>query len=332
MRQGLTNPQIAERLGISMNGAKYHVSEILTKLGFASRDAAARWQPERERPWWAAAFAPVSLVWRRTAAALHLNANSLALAASAGVLAVILAGAALIAVLLMRGDGGDESGAGVQPTQSARETQSDATATRENEFGVAFTAEFTTLASDLEQAMTDGDFSRFAENVAYQGVTCTDAQGPPAPPATCAGLPVGATTQAIPVTVLQSEGGYYDPTQFAELVRGLFFNKNYGQTTDAYGGEAPQIYAVAEVAPQYGGREDETQLIVTAMVPSDTPGAPPGRQALMFGVHDDGGRLAITSVTRGAAVWFLDPTSEEALQGNAADYFTSWERWPTALE
>lgn len=52
LREGLTNPQIAERLGISLDGAKYHVSEILTKLGVASREEAAAWQPPAQRPWW----------------------------------------------------------------------------------------------------------------------------------------------------------------------------------------------------------------------------------------------------------------------------------------
>lgn len=52
LREGLTNERIAERLNISLDGAKYHVSEILSKLGVSSRDEAAAWTPE-ERPWWA---------------------------------------------------------------------------------------------------------------------------------------------------------------------------------------------------------------------------------------------------------------------------------------
>jgi DNA-binding NarL/FixJ family response regulator len=43
--QGLTNRQIAERLGISLDSAKYHVAEILGKLGVADRYEAATWQP-----------------------------------------------------------------------------------------------------------------------------------------------------------------------------------------------------------------------------------------------------------------------------------------------
>ena len=41
MREGLTNPQIAERLGISPDGAKWHVKEILWKLDVPSREEAA---------------------------------------------------------------------------------------------------------------------------------------------------------------------------------------------------------------------------------------------------------------------------------------------------
>ena len=47
VREGLTNEQIAERLGVSFATAKYHVGEILSKLGVSSRKEAADWQPSR---------------------------------------------------------------------------------------------------------------------------------------------------------------------------------------------------------------------------------------------------------------------------------------------
>jgi Tol biopolymer transport system component/DNA-binding CsgD family transcriptional regulator len=51
IREGLTNEQIGVRLGISEHGAKYHVAEILSKLGVSSRQEAARWaQPQRVAP------------------------------------------------------------------------------------------------------------------------------------------------------------------------------------------------------------------------------------------------------------------------------------------
>src|SRR6266542_4254359 len=41
LRQRLSNEQIAERLGVTVDGAKYHVSQILSKLGVTSREEAA---------------------------------------------------------------------------------------------------------------------------------------------------------------------------------------------------------------------------------------------------------------------------------------------------
>ncbi|MEO8707522.1 MAG: helix-turn-helix transcriptional regulator, partial [Lacisediminihabitans sp.] len=41
LARGCTNGQIAEQLGITLDGAKWHVSEIITKLGVDSREEAA---------------------------------------------------------------------------------------------------------------------------------------------------------------------------------------------------------------------------------------------------------------------------------------------------
>ena len=61
LRDGLSNPQIGERLGISRRGARWHVSEILGKLGLSTRFDAAAWQPTPV-PWWRTAF-PALLAW-----------------------------------------------------------------------------------------------------------------------------------------------------------------------------------------------------------------------------------------------------------------------------
>jgi DNA-binding CsgD family transcriptional regulator len=50
IREGLTNEQIAGRLGISESGARYHVSEILSKLGVESRTEAAAWSGDVRTP------------------------------------------------------------------------------------------------------------------------------------------------------------------------------------------------------------------------------------------------------------------------------------------
>ena len=104
LREGLTNPRIAERLSITLDGAKYHVSEILSKLGVSSREEAARWVPS-ERPWWATAIAPLAWPWRRA------NVSWLATGV-AGVVAVLLVvGAGLLVWGLVRTDGDADASA-----------------------------------------------------------------------------------------------------------------------------------------------------------------------------------------------------------------------------
>jgi DNA-binding CsgD family transcriptional regulator len=50
VREGLSNREIAERLDISLDGAKFHVSEILGRTGVRSRREAAEWQRKRSQP------------------------------------------------------------------------------------------------------------------------------------------------------------------------------------------------------------------------------------------------------------------------------------------
>lgn len=50
LAQGLTNAEIGERLGISLDGAKWHVSEILGKLNVESREDVAAWWRNEQRP------------------------------------------------------------------------------------------------------------------------------------------------------------------------------------------------------------------------------------------------------------------------------------------
>jgi DNA-binding CsgD family transcriptional regulator len=63
LRRGLTNEEIGRELGISTDGAKFHVSQILSKLQLSSRHEAASLPPEvgARRPWWAA-LAPLPLL------------------------------------------------------------------------------------------------------------------------------------------------------------------------------------------------------------------------------------------------------------------------------
>lgn len=75
VRDGLSDQQIADRLDLTLAGAKYHVSEILTKLGVTSREEAAAWlPPEEAHPWWQRAIA-FSLMWKAVAVAVVVGAT-----------------------------------------------------------------------------------------------------------------------------------------------------------------------------------------------------------------------------------------------------------------
>ena len=79
IREGLSNEQIALRLGISTDGVKFHVSEILGKLGVSNRNEAARWLTEGEH----AAGPTASLVSHRPrcrSATRHHHRRTLAIA------------------------------------------------------------------------------------------------------------------------------------------------------------------------------------------------------------------------------------------------------------
>jgi hypothetical protein len=92
LKKGYSNRDIAEELQVSLAGAKYHVSEIISKLGVSSREEAASWDAREDRRH---AIVPAFLTSRLDALLPNLSlklAGSLALAAAAIVAAVSLAG------------------------------------------------------------------------------------------------------------------------------------------------------------------------------------------------------------------------------------------------
>ncbi|HXH21824.1 MAG TPA: LuxR C-terminal-related transcriptional regulator [Dehalococcoidia bacterium] len=108
LRQGLTNEQIARRLGLTLDGAKYHVSEIITKLGVSSREQAAAWTPEREARR-LGALAPLTLLFRKATPGAAAK-----VAAGAGAL-VVVGAALLLALALLLDLGPQESGPTGEP-------------------------------------------------------------------------------------------------------------------------------------------------------------------------------------------------------------------------
>jgi DNA-binding CsgD family transcriptional regulator len=124
IREGLTNDQIARRLGISENGAKYHVLEILSKLGVSSRYEAAAWRRET---------APISRRFAGLAALFVLRPPKLsAVTASKAAMATLAAtvfgfmAALAIGVAVMNQRA---SGAGMTPEPTTQASAATTTAT-----------------------------------------------------------------------------------------------------------------------------------------------------------------------------------------------------------
>jgi DNA-binding CsgD family transcriptional regulator len=98
IRAGLSNEQIAERLDITERTAKFHVSQILGKLGLPRRRDVARWQID-QKPSWQAIFVPLVLFRRLSTSVL----SSKALAVAGGGVVLAAAGSlALFGALVLR--------------------------------------------------------------------------------------------------------------------------------------------------------------------------------------------------------------------------------------
>jgi Bacterial regulatory proteins, luxR family len=98
IREGLTNPQIAERLGVTESAAKFHVSEILSKLGVESRQEAAAYSAMLKRSWLVLPFFALPEHWKMAVR----RRGRLAGVAAAGAATVSLI---LLVGLLTRRDG-----------------------------------------------------------------------------------------------------------------------------------------------------------------------------------------------------------------------------------
>ena len=105
LRLGLTDREIAARLEITPQGASYHVSQIIGRLGVRNRHEASTW-PEQP-PWWLRTLA-LSRSWRTFAHQFPTPLNWAAQVASLFVFAVVLGGLVLLAFLLFRSGGAEE--------------------------------------------------------------------------------------------------------------------------------------------------------------------------------------------------------------------------------
>ena len=116
--RGRTNAEIGERLGLSLDGAKWHVREILSKLNLDSREQAADYWRNYQRP--------LTRLARTFAAISMPGALKVGLAGGA---ALGVAGIAVAAVIALRGGGDGGGTVSVAPGGSPASTSEDRQAT-----------------------------------------------------------------------------------------------------------------------------------------------------------------------------------------------------------
>ncbi len=108
--EGLTNGEIAERLGISLDGAKYHVSELLGRLGFERRRQIADWYRRESRTTTRRRLRALTGTWMAWA----VGVGAMAAAAAVLLLLYIALGSTLA--------GGENDGPSVSPPSEATES------------------------------------------------------------------------------------------------------------------------------------------------------------------------------------------------------------------
>ena len=145
VREGLTNPQIAERMGITLDAAKYHVSEILSKLHLGSREEAAAWQPDPP---------PTAVLRPSWANALGRWWPLIGGTAGAGVMVAAVVGLGVLAYGVIKSDGEEEP--------------NDATAT--DPATALFEAEVTELLNGFLEARVAGEGAQQHLNVPEEDI------------------------------------------------------------------------------------------------------------------------------------------------------------------
>ena len=129
LRDGGTNAAIGARLGISTDAVKYHISNMLGKLGLRDRRELAAWRPDESdehRGRLGSLVVLAAALWPPTRTLAWVVAGTAAVA-GAGVAVVAVAGAVVVVLALAGGDG-REPQAGAPHTTSVADPNPTATA------------------------------------------------------------------------------------------------------------------------------------------------------------------------------------------------------------
>ncbi len=307
LRSGASNAQIAERLGITERTAKFHVSEILSKLGVGSREEAAGLALSERRPWWLRAS-----IWAKI---------GLAATASAAI-----AGLGILAWGVLRSAGNDDEQAVAGATPTAASTTATVVGSYDDPFG------FRSFGRRMAEAIKTRDVEFFVQNADFRPYAC-DQLGMPPPPKACEGQPPGTSFEALGIGYMQTDGGIMAlEAEYRQFVEELLTNFD-ANASDEYGGGQTQLYAWAKIEPgRSSGYPDETvEAIVTRITQTPLTGGrlPQGASVVVFDVSYLSGAWRIFSVSiggrgsgpgEGSAEVFVHPQASEG-------FFGFWSRW-----
>jgi len=325
LRRDFTNEQIAQQLGISLDGAKYHVSQILSKLGVATREEAAAVALGERRRWWAG-----WPLWAKIAGAATMVAAAAGVALLAwGVLRTSEASPKLI----------DDPPMSVEQIGSYDDPNN-----------------FRGFAEQFSQALESRDVDWFAQNTHFVDFECRPSPSsdpgspPPQAPHQCIGDSAPITVPAVHiVTAGDYDGDAVDTDElgyaawfgwdagsdeYREIIQ-RFVNEFDEKHSDGYGGGRPHLhsYGLHNAAIT---QEPQTVIAMTTTISSlsvrgNSVGFP-RRLLVEFQITHDGQRWAIERLWYTADNRFiatdLDPASDLAKrESGGQQLWAYWQRW-----
>ena len=248
LRSGASNAQIAERLGVTERTAKFHVSEILSKLGVASREEAASLPIPEHRRWWNR-----KLLWIGGAAAAATATAVIFLVASS---AITTSKESTQFLGTMEPLGPDQVGNYDDPH------------------------DFKAFAKELGRATEQGNVQWFMDNTTFEDYKCYPDDPhvpPPRPPDSCPDEnPNDVVVPAIRIVAIDWEGDDVDAEeygfgarmgvvadhkQYSDFIRRSLteYKTDYA---DRYGGGKTQLHAYGRHGPEYASGGDGMTAIV----------------------------------------------------------------------